>query len=560
MFKTLLPYFALYRRLFFGILLGIGLMILAFAASIFLLSLSGWFLAMSAFVGVAGLYTFNYMLPATSVRGAAIFRTVARYFERLINHNITFKILAFLRIKAFVKLLPLTPNQLSDYNQGDLLNRFIADIDHLDHLYLRLFAPIISALIVSGLVYFGLSFFNAEVALFFTLCLLCAILGLPILFYQLGQAIGKKLTQQQALYRQELISYLAGQAELILFNAEQIARSKLDAIEQHWLNLQKKQTRLVALASVFVVLISGLLVLGSFVWLTDFFPHANKPFIALFVFVGLAASELLMPIAAAFIFLGQVVESATRMTDLYQKCPAIIFPESNQFDHFDKKDLTLTLDDLSFAYPDAPSELILNQLNLTIEAGQKIALIGDSGTGKSSLFKLLLREYSAQKGRILLNQIPIGDFDEATFRSLISVVPQTIDLLSDTLRNNLLIADSSATDTQLKAVLTQVHLEKLLESDGLELKIGVQGRALSGGERRRIGIARCLLKQAPLILLDEPTESLDQLNANEMMDLLNTRHANHTLIMITHKTEQLIGFDRIFKLENRQLQERLEVI
>lgn len=556
MFKLLLPYLALYRRFFFSILFGLFLIILALSASIFLLSLSGWFLAMCAFVGVAGLYTFNYMLPATGVRGFAISRTVARYFERVVNHDITFKILSFLRIKAFKKLLPLSPAQLSHYDKGDLLNRFIADIDHLDHLYLRLFTPILSALIVTFFIYLGLSFFDVRTALFFTFILLIAILVLPFTFYFLGKEIGQKITQKQAQYRSALTTYLAGQAELILFNAEQNARIKLDKIEQEWLSLQKKQNNLIALASCFVVLICALLILVSFLFLTEILPQADKPFIALFVFTGLAAMELLTPIAHAFIFLGQVVESAKRMNQLYEQKPDIIFPEKtilpNSSEVFKKtvSKVTLQLNHLHFAYSNS-SNLVLDDLNLTLKAGEKIALIGASGEGKSTLFKLLLREYNAPKRSILLNQIPIEQFDESNLRSLISVVPQTIDLLSDTLRNNLLLANPNADDNQLIASLKQVHLDKLLNTkEALDLMIGEQGRALSGGEMRRIGIARCLLKNAPLILLDEPTESLDQFNEQEIMTLFRTLYRDKTLIMITHKSHSLADFDRVVELKN----------
>lgn len=554
MLKILWPYIALYRRFFFSIILGLFLIILALGTSLFLLSLSGWFLAISAFVGIAGLYTFNYMLPATGIRATAILRTVSRYFERLVNHNITFKILAFLRVKAFKKLLPLTPEQLSKYDQGDLLNRFIADIDQLDHIYLRLFAPVVSALFITAFIYFGLSFFNSQVALLFALILLCAILILPLVFYHLGQNLGKVLAQQKANYRQKLVAYLSGQAELILFNAEESKREELNKIEQQWFHLQKKQTQLIALASVFVVLISGSLILCSFVFLNDFFPESSKSLIALFVFVGLASSELLTPIATAFIFLGQVIESAKRMTDLYHKQPAVYYPEKNKSNQMDISSIELTLNHLSFSYPDFMSKKILNDISLTINMGEKIALIGESGMGKSTLFKLLLREYPSQKESILFNQIPIDEFDEATFRTLISVVPQTIDLFSDTLRNNLLIAAPSASDEQLVEILAQVNLDKLLTEKSLDLKIGDQGRMLSGGERRRIGIARCLLKKAPLILLDEPTESLDQLNANEMMALFKDIHTAKTIIMITHKIDSLTDFDHIFELKNGQLE------
>ena len=135
--RALLPYLALYKRHKWMLSLGIVLAIVTLLASIGLLTLSGWFLSASAVAGVAGLYSFNYMLPAAGVRGAAITRTAGRYFERLVSHDATFRVLQHLRIYTFSKLLPLSPAGLARYRQGELLNRVVADVDTLDHLYLR---------------------------------------------------------------------------------------------------------------------------------------------------------------------------------------------------------------------------------------------------------------------------------------------------------------------------------------------------------------------------------------------------------------------------------------
>ncbi|MCS5991693.1 hypothetical protein LNP02_24075 [Klebsiella variicola subsp. variicola] len=135
--RALLPYLALYKRHKWMLLLGVVLAIVTLLASIGLLTLSGWFLSASAVVGVAGIYSFNYMLPAAGVRGAAIIRTAGRYFERLVSHDATFRVLQHLRVFTFSKLLPLSPAGLARFRQGELLNRVVADVDTLDHLYLR---------------------------------------------------------------------------------------------------------------------------------------------------------------------------------------------------------------------------------------------------------------------------------------------------------------------------------------------------------------------------------------------------------------------------------------
>ena len=158
--RALLPYLALYKRHKWMLSLGIVLAIVTLLASIGLLTLSGWFLSASAVAGVAGLYSFNYMLPAAGVRGAAITRTAGRYFERLVSHDATFRVLQHLRIYTFSKLLPLSPAGLARYRQGELLNRVVADVDTLDHLYLRVISPLVGAFVVIMVVTIGLSFLD----------------------------------------------------------------------------------------------------------------------------------------------------------------------------------------------------------------------------------------------------------------------------------------------------------------------------------------------------------------------------------------------------------------
>lgn len=155
--RALLPYLTLYKRHKWMLTLGIALAILTLLASIGLLTLSGWFLSASAIAGFAGIYSFNYMLPAAGVRGAAITRTAGRYFERLVSHDATFRVLQHLRIYTFSKLLPLSPAGLARYQQGELLNRIVADVDTLDHLYLRVISPLVGAFVVIMIVTLGLS-------------------------------------------------------------------------------------------------------------------------------------------------------------------------------------------------------------------------------------------------------------------------------------------------------------------------------------------------------------------------------------------------------------------
>ncbi|WLT06129.1 heme ABC transporter ATP-binding protein/permease CydC [Gilliamella apis] len=543
MLTLLRPYIALYKHYFWQIVIGLSLSILTLFASVFLLSLSGWFLASTAVVGVAGLYTFNYMLPAAGVRAAAITRTASRYVERLVDHNTTFKILAYLRTLAFRKILPLSANQLAQYQKADLLNRFIVDIDALDHLYLKLFSPIVTALVMILLLFIGLSYINLPIALIITIVLTITLLAIPVIFYHAGKQLGETLAKQQSEYRALLINYLQGQAELTLFNAQHRYRTKLDKLESDWLFHQQRQSTLMALSSALIVLIAGFLTL-LVLWLIT--QYTLSPLVALFVFVCLASSEILAPIPGAFIFLGQVLTSAKRTTTLFNQTPDIKFIEQGKT--IDLSIAKLQFDDISFSYPNQPFA-ILSNFSLTINSGQHVGLIGKTGCGKSTLLNLVTRTWDANSGKILINDIPIDQLDEATLRKIIAVVPQVITIFSDTLKQNLLIGNRQASDQQLIDVLHQVELSKLLATDqGLNLPLGQGGRALSGGEIRRIGIARALLHNSPLILMDEPTESLDQQTEQQIIELIKQICKNKTLLMVTHRLTNNPLFDRVIEL------------
>ena len=551
MLKILFPYIKLYQYYFLRILLGMLMVITALAASIFLLSLSGWFLSATAFVGFAGLYTFNYMLPAAGVRGAAILRTVARYFDRLVNHDTTFRILAFLRTRAFKHLLPLNAVQIQRFEKAELLNTFIADIDNLDHLYLRLFAPIIGSLCITFFIYFAVSYFDHNIALVITLFLLVTILTLPIIFYYAGRTLGEQIAEQKSLYRQKLVSYMQGQAELTLFNAKHSFRQSLTDIESHWLELQTKQSTLLSLSNAIIVMIVGVMT-QIIIWLVaDGISNYDQPIIALLIFIGLSSTEILSPIPSAFLFLGQVLSSAKRMNNLLSLSPVINFGELSNTDN--DQQCEITFKSINFSYPNQPL-IILKDINFQIKNGEHVALIGQTGCGKSTLLNLITRTWQPTNGTIMLNQIDISQFSEPALRNMMSVVPQVIHIFNDTLRNNLLIGNQYADDAQLISVLKKVELDKLLSTEqGLNLWLGESGRTLSGGERRRIGIARALLHNAPLILLDEPTESLDNQTEQQILSIIKENYADKTLIMITHRLIYQALFDCTYLLENNTI-------
>ena len=552
--RALLPYLALYKRHKWLLTLGVVLAIVTLLASIGLLTLSGWFLSASAVVGVAGIYSFNYMLPAAGVRGAAIIRTAGRYFERLVSHDATFRVLQHLRVATFSKLLPLSPAGLARFRQGELLNRIVADVDTLDHLYLRVISPLVGALVVILVVTIGLSVLDVTLALTLGGIMLATLLLLPPLFYRAGKPTGEQITQLRGQYRQQLTSWLQGQAELMLFNASDRYRKQMEKTEQRWQEAQRRQAELTALSQALMLLIGGIAVIAMLWMASEGVGGNSQPgaLIALFVFCALAAFEALAPVTGAFQHLGQVIASARRITQITEQQPEVTFSQQAPQSF---SQVALTLNEVTFSYPQQ-SVPALKDISLQVAAGEHIAILGRTGCGKSTLLQLLTRAWDPANGQIQLNGQPLSELSETTLRQAMSVVPQRVHLFSATLRDNLLLAAPQVSDARLADILARVGLEKLLEDSGLNSWLGEGGRQLSGGELRRLAIARALLHDAPLMLLDEPTEGLDATTESQILDLLSEVMRDKTVLMVTHRLRGLARFNQIIVMDNGQIIEQ----
>ena len=554
--RALLPFLRLFKFAKLPLFLGLVLMITGLASSIGLLTTSGWFLAATAIAGLGTL--FNFFYPSASVRGLAIGRTLFRYFEKLVTHDATFRILAKLRVQVFEKIIPLSPGVLNRYRNSDLLNRLVSDVDTLDSLYLRLIAPFITAIFVILAMCIGLSFVNAPLALGLGVSLLLLVLIIPTVFYQLGKKFGDKLVHSRALYRTQFLEFIQAQAELLLFNAEDKLKDNMAKTEANWQADQQKEANLSGFSTAFSLFLNGLII-AAMLWFSSQAEFGNDEyrmaFIALFTFAALASFEILMPLGSAFLHIGQVIASAERVTDIIEQQPLVTFNGKAEFDQ--NATTLIETKDLSFTYPERQNRA-LESLNLTIQKGQKVAILGKTGSGKSTLLQLLVRNYDANQGQLFLAGKPIADYAEDTLRSQFCFLTQRVHVFSDTLRQNLQFASAvNISDEKMIEVLNQVGLGKLLEQEqGLDIWLGDGGRPLSGGEQRRLGLARILLNDAPILLLDEPTEGLDRETERQILRLILAHAENKTLIMVTHRLTAIEQFDELCVIDEAKLIEK----
>ncbi|WP_454441305.1 heme ABC transporter ATP-binding protein/permease CydC [Vibrio bathopelagicus] len=551
--RDLLPYLKLYKKHWFGLSLGMLLAFATLSASIGLLTLSGWFISASAVAGLTiARETFNYMLPGGGVRGLAMSRTAGRWGERVVSHNATFKLLTDLRIFFFKKLAPLIPGRISNLRDADLLNRLVADVDAMDHVYLRLVSPVTVGVFGIFFLTLFLMWFDSSLGLILGSILLIMLLVWPILFYKLGKRNGGELTQNKADLRVTTLDWIEGYSELTLFGAEERYRNAILETQRKLMANQFVNANLTGMASAALMLFNGLtLVLMLWLAADGVGGNAPDPFIALMAFATMASFELLMPIAGAFQHLGQTLSSARRLNEVILSEPEVQFAEE-KLDI--SKPLDITFSNVTFNYPDSERS-VLNAVDLTIPATNKVAIVGQTGSGKSTLIQLLTRYWDPKKGYISIAGIELTQWNESQLRESISVVSQRVDILNGTLRDNLLIARPEATDDHLANILKDVGLEKLLENNALDSWLGDGGRQLSGGEKRRIGIARAILHDAPILLLDEPTEGLDKQTEHSIMTLFEKHFEGKTVIFITHRLIGLESMDSIVLIEQGEIVE-----
>ena len=552
--RELAPYLKLYKKHWFSLSLGMFLAFATLVTSIGLLTLSGWFLSAAAVAGLTiARETFNYMLPGGGVRGFAMARTAGRWGERVVSHDATFKLLADLRIFFFKKLTPLIPGRLSKLRDADLLNRLVADVDAMDHVYLRLVSPIIVGVFgITSLTIF-IAWFDLAIGLTLGAILLTLLLLWPIIFYKLGKHNGETLTQNKAKLRIATLDWVQGHSELVLFGAEPKYREAISTHQDSLIKNQFKNAHYTGLASALLLLANGWsLVLIIWMAADGINGHPPGPMVAMMAFATMASFELLMPIAGAFQYLGQTLESARRLNEVLSATPDVVFTESGTET---SQNYDIQLSNVNYRYHGSDHDA-LKSVSLNLSAGQKLAIVGQTGSGKSTLLQLLTRQFDVTSGELRLGGSSIDQWTEKGLRQSISVVSQRVDILNGTLKDNLQLAKPDASDEEMKQILAEVGLAHLNENMGLDAWLGDGGRQLSGGEKRRIGIARAVLHDAPIMLLDEPTEGLDKQTENQIMQLLSKHTIDKTVVFVTHRLVGLEKMDMICLMEQGEIVEQ----
>ena len=526
---------------------GISLSLLIAFASISLLTLSGWFISSSAIAGTA--ISFNFMLPAAQIRALAITRTVGRYSERLLTHEATFRVLASIRSWFFFQLIPLVPGRLATLRSGDLLSNMTADIDALDALYLRLLAPaLVAALGVTAVVGF-LYLYSPLISLTTGTLLFIAAIVIPWLFNRLGVAGAEAIVSLAASFRIRQIDMIQGLSDLLANQAYSRFSRVLAQLSDLMINTQRHNNRLSALSLALTLLLSQItlltaLVLAAISYQDDRLSGAE---LALIIFCVIAAFELVTPLPQVMQMLAKTQKAASRIRQVAELSPTVFQPKHawvipNSYD--------LQLEDVSFRYS-GNLDWVLKNINLNIPQGAKVAIIGASGSGKTTLLQLLMRCFDPERGEIFLSRQNIKCFNSDELLIKFGVLSQRSQLFASTIKENLLIAKPNATMAELNDAIKAAGLEKFISylPEGIDTWVGESGLKVSGGEARRIALARLYLKNAPILILDEPTEGLDPETEQQIFSALAKFTFNKTLIMVTHRESGLNLVDVIYRMD-----------
>ncbi len=524
---------------------------LTVSASVGLMGASAYLISGAAIFGsIAPL-----QLSIVGVRFFGIARSVLRYAERLVSHGVTFRLLARLRLWFYQSIEPLAPARLMQYRTGDLLSRVVADVEALENFYVRVVAPPLVALVVTAWTSLFLGTFHP--ALGWTLFGFLLALGLaaPLLTQFSALRPGRTMVARRADLHTQLVDGVQGLPDLLVFGRASDRRGRIAQTGAGYARAQRAMSVVTGLGNALGVLLSNLGMWSVLYLSIPLVTDGLLPgvMLASMVLITLATFEAVMPLPQAAQMLGVTNAAARRLFEVVDSTPEVQDPPvplpapSHGL---------VTFDRVTFRYPalDAPA---LQEVSFLLEKGKRLAVVGPSGAGKSTLVNLLMRFWDSPNA-IRLDDHPIGAYKAEDVRRLMAVVSQNAYFFNATIKQNLLLARPRATDVLIEAACRQAQIHDFIATlpQGYETWIGEQGARLSGGERQRLALARALLKDAPILLLDEPTANLDPLTEREVLAVLTRATERRTTLLITHRLIGLETFDEILVLDHGRVVER----
>ncbi|MEK4080143.1 thiol reductant ABC exporter subunit CydC [Solibacillus sp. FSL W7-1436] len=468
-------------------------------------------------------------------------KSISKYTERLITHRVTFRFISKIRMLFFNKLLPKA-HLLNTYKSGDLLTRVTTNVETVQNFFLRVLYPPF----VTGIVFFTTCLFMLFFSTWIALCLLLGIVLTSLIVpYILLRIPHKTATEDKKMMTIEGTEYFYGYRDLVLHNQLEAKKQTLLQWNKQFAKAKQKEldqeqsaflgNQLVALFTTFLILF-----IGAYLTSTK---QLDGVYLAMIVLVSLTVFESAIPLAMAPNYVRHTKKAMQELNEIsptIEKQNGILLRDNIHSIHFNH---------VSYVYPNIERPAI-EDINLSVQSGQKIAIIGPSGSGKSTILQLLMNEFEPSNGEILFDMYPLSSFDTDSIYKQLSIMLQHNHFFSGTIETNLQLAKPEATREKMQLILNKACLFKKLEDVVYE-----KGENLSGGEKQRLAFARFLLKDSPLLVLDEPFTSLDIQTERKLFQTLLNESTNKILILVTHKLIELDKFDCIFVMQNGRLVE-----
>ena len=487
-------------------------------------------------------------VPIVLTRAFGVSRPVFRYIERLTSHNWVLKMTSKLRRKLYHTLEKDAMVFKQKYRMGDILGLLAEDIQYIQNLYLRTIFPLIIALILYAFIVIAVGMFSIFFALYLALLLFILVIVLPVWSVVVnGARQEREKTLKTELYT-DLTDNVLGVADWIF---SQRGVEYVDThlqVEQELYQVQDQKRLFNHRVQVLFQLIYSFVVIGLIVWTSQRFVgnHGGAAnWIAAFVLSA-------FPVVDAFVVLPEAMQESNVYKDSINRLNALDETPDEAPKNIEVTDTRIQVEDLSFSYD---HHLVLDRLDLTIEPGEKIAILGKSGSGKSTLASLIRGDLKPQKGLLTLGGVPTYQFGDA-MSHYISVIQQAPYLFHTTILNNVRMANTNKSEEEVWQVLERVGLKKLVEQlpEGLHTMVDEAGLRFSGGERHRMALARILLQDTPIVLLDEPTVGLDPLTEQALIDTFFSQLQDKTVIWITHHLQGIEIMDRVIFIEDGRLE------
>ncbi|MBI4761885.1 MAG: thiol reductant ABC exporter subunit CydD [Chloroflexota bacterium] len=535
--------------------LSVLLSALTIGSSVALIGVSAWLISTAAIAtSVADL---GVSVVATRLFG--ISRAVFRYLERLVSHNVTFRLLARLRVWLYERLEPLAPARLMDYKSGDLLARIIGDVETLENFYVRALSPSLTAVIVG--LFTALFFASFYPTLAFVLIGFFLTLGLilPLLAQLISRKPGVRLINQRAALHTQLVDGIQGLADLLAFGRADDRAALLAATSKAYGLSQKQMARINGVHAALMTLLTNL---GLWTMLVLVIPQVTAGnikgvMLGTFALMTFASFEAVNPLPLAAQMWNASREAAKRLFEVVDAEPVVSDQLSVSSEPPTITNDQLQISNLTFTYPNTTAPT-LDGVTFDLRPLTSLAIVGPSGAGKSTIANLLLRFWEYKMGEIRLGGVSLKLLNQDEVRKRFALVSQNSYFFNASIRENLRLARPKVTQEEMEAAARAAHIHDFIVSlpKGYDTFIGEQGVRLSGGERQRLAIARALLKDAPILILDEPTANLDPLTEQQVLETLFQAMKQKTSLLITHRLIGLENVDEIIVLDHGRIVER----